>query len=337
MRPGSRGIRRAAVAALATIAIPVLAGCDTSPDAAAVIGGNRISISTLQSQVNAALADPQVSAALAPGSQFAQALGGSPAGFTRTVLTRLISDQLISAAAVAHHVTITSKEISDQTAQFVQQVGSMQELEQQAAESVGVTAAQLPELIKLTVLQQQLSDALIAALPATPDQLQAEYNKDIDQYDQLDVAQIAVRKKALAEQILAKVRQDPANFAALAEQYSLDTTTSGKGGEVGLVSRKEIISLLGGASKAKVGTIALAHANGVYSVLRVNSRHIVPLSQATDQLKASLYASQATALLQQALTDEGNKLGVHVSPRYGKWDPTTQSVVAKKSAISAGS
>jgi hypothetical protein len=232
-------------------------------------------------------------------------------------------------------VTVTAKEISDQTAQFVQQAGSMSALQQQAAESVGVTPAQLPELIRLTVLQQELSDALVALLPATPQQLSAEYRKDIDQFDTLDVSQIAVSQKALADQILAKVQQNPASFESLAEKYSLDTTTSSNGGEVGQIGRKEIISLLGGAGNAVPGSVAIAHGNGVYSVVRVNSRNIIPLSQATTQLKEALYSTQATSLLQKALAVEGSKLGVNVSPRYGKWDPTSQSVVVRKSAISA--
>jgi parvulin-like peptidyl-prolyl isomerase len=334
MKPGLPGVRRVAVAALATVAIPLLAGCDTSPDAAAVIGGSRISIAALQSQVDAALKDPQITAALS-NQQFSSGLGGSQAGFVRLTLGRLISDKLIDEAAAAHHVTVTSKEISDQTAQFVQQAGSMSALEQQAAESVGVTPAQLPDLIRLTVLQQELSDALVAELPATPEQLSAEYQKDIDQFDTLDVSQIAVSKKALADQILAKVQQNPASFEALAAKYSLDTTTSANGGEVGQVGRKEIISLLGGVAHARPGSVGIAHGNGVYSVVRVNSRNIVPLSQATLQLKETLYSAQATALLQKALTDEGDKLGVNVSPRYGKWDPTSQTVVARKSAISS--
>ncbi|HVW80766.1 MAG TPA: peptidylprolyl isomerase [Mycobacteriales bacterium] len=335
MKPGLPAVRRVAVAALAAVAIPVLAGCDTAPDAAAVIGGSRISIATLQSEVGAALKDPTISSALSPDSQFSSGLGGSQAGFVRLTLGRLISEKLVAEAAAAHHVTVTDKDISDQTASFVQQAGSMSALQQQAAESVGVTPAQLPELIRYTVMQQELSDALVASLPATPQQLRAEYRKDIDQFDTLDVSQIAVSTKARAQQILAQVRRNPASFESLASKYSLDTTTSTNGGEVGSVGRKEIISLLGGPAHAVPGSVGIAHGNGVYSVVRVNSRNIVPLSQATPQLKEALYSSQANTLLQQAITAEGNKLGVHVSPRYGVWDPKTQTVVAKKSPISS--
>jgi parvulin-like peptidyl-prolyl isomerase len=329
----SLGVRRALVGATAMAAIPMLAACNTSPGAAAVIGDERISVSTLQDQVQRALAYPQISAALAPGSQFSQALGGSRDGFVRMTLSRLISSRLVTAIAAERHVTVTAKQVSDKTDQFVQQAGGLTSLQQQAAESVGVPPDQLPQLIRLTVLQQALSDALIADLPASPKQLEAEYRRDIDQYDQLHLAQIAVSKKGLAEQILADVRKNPESFGDLARKYSDDTTTASSGGDIGLVGRSQVVTLLG-AAKSKVGTFQLLHTQGEYLVLHIISRRLVPLSEATKQLKAALYAGQANALLQKALNDEARRLGVHVSPRYGRWDPTTQSVLAVKSAVS---
>lgn len=329
------GFRRALVGAAVTAAIPVMAGCTshTSPGAAAVVGDTRISVSTLQHQVDAAFADPQIAAALAPGSQFSQALGGDRDGFVRMTLSRLISDRLISAVAAAHHVTVSSKDVADETDTFVQQAGSLQALQQQAAESVGVTAKQLPGLIRLTVLQQRLSDALIANLPASPAQLRAEYQKDIDQFDQIDVAQIAVSSKSLANHILSLARKHPSSFATLAGKYSQDQQSAANGGEVGLVGRSQVVNLLG-AAKTKIGTIQLLHTQGEYLVLHLISRHTIPLSQATAQLKSALFAGEATALMQKAVGDEAARQGVHVSPRYGRWDPTTQAVLAVKSAIS---
>ena len=320
---------------LAVAAIPVLAGCDTGPDAAAVIGGERISISDLQRQVNTALADPQISSALTPGSQFASALGGDRAGFTRMTLGRLITSRLIAKLAAQHHVTVTSKEVSDQTAAFVQQAGSLASLQQQAAEGVGVTAAQLPALIRDTVVQQKLSDALVANLSVTPAQLASEYQKNIDQFDQLDVAQIAVTGKKLAHSLLGRARRSPDTFSDLAKQYSQDATTKGAGGEIGFVGRSQVVSLLGSAAKAKVGSIQLAHTSGEWVLLKIISRKVTPISEATDKLKSTLFAGQAAVLLTKAVTDEERKLGVHVSPRFGHWDAKTQTVVASKSAISS--
>jgi parvulin-like peptidyl-prolyl isomerase len=328
-------VQRAAVAAVAAVAIPVLAGCDTSPGAAALVGSDRISVGTLQHEVDAALADPTIAAALQPGSQFAQSLGGSRAGFVRLTLSRLITDRLLAAVAAAHHVTVTSKDVSDQTQTFVQEAGSLAALRQEAAQSVGVTASQLPDLIRLTVLQQRLSAALVANLPATPAQLRAEYRKDIGQYDQLDVSQIAVSSKSLADRVLAAARRSPSSFPGLARRYSQDTTTQANGGHVGLVPRSQVVSLLGSAAKAKPGSIALVHTSGQYDVVHVIARHVVPLAQAAPRLKEALFANQAANLLHAALLAESHTLGVRVSPRYGTWDATTASVVAAKSPVSS--
>jgi peptidyl-prolyl cis-trans isomerase D len=142
-----------------------------------------------------------------------------------------------------------------------------------------------------------------------------------------------VGSKSLANQILAKARKNPSTFGALAAQYSQDTQTADSGGEIGLVGRSQVVSLLGKA-KTKVGTVQLVHTQGEYIVLHIIRRQVTPLSEASAQLKAAMYAGQATALLQKAIADEAHRVGVHVSPRYGRWDATTQTVLAVKSPIS---
>src|SRR5581483_488659 len=94
-------------------------------------------------------------------------LGGDRVGFTRQTLGRLISDELLNLVAAAHHVTVTPQEVDAQTASFVQQAGSLSALQQSAASQVGVAPSQLPTLVRITVLQQKLGDALTATLPAT--------------------------------------------------------------------------------------------------------------------------------------------------------------------------
>jgi hypothetical protein len=53
----------------------------------------------------------------------------------------------------------------------------------------------------------------------------------------------------------------------------------------------------------------------------------VTLQQATPQLKASILKAERDRLLQQALTAASKKLGVHVNPRYGRWDAVHTQVV----------
>jgi hypothetical protein len=197
-----------------------------------------------------------------------------------------------------------------------------------------VAASQLPGLIRFTVLQQNLGKALTANLTATQAQLQAEYTKDIDSYDQLDIAQIAVTSKSLAHKILAKVQAKPSSFAALAKKDSVDTQTQATGGHVGLVPRSQVVQVLGNNASAKPGTFAIAHSSTQYVVLHIIKRQLQPLSQVVDQVKAALFSSQSSALLNKAVTNEATTLGVKVSPRYGRWDNATESVVPATNPVS---
>jgi PPIC-type PPIASE domain/SurA N-terminal domain len=307
------------------VALPVLSACSTSPGAAATVGSQRITTGQLQSQVNESLA----------GGALQKQQGYNRAAFVRELLGHLISVDLVNAAAAAQHVTVTKADITAQMNAFVQQAGSLAALQQQAAQG-GVTAKQLPSFVRYAAIQQKLSDALVSKLTATPAQLAAEYQKDIDQYDRLKVAQIAVKSKALADQILTKVRNDPASFASLAEKDSLDTNTKAQGGLVGFVGRSQVQKVLGGAKvPAKPGTFEVAHSSGDYVVLHIISRQVQPLSTVTTQLKTSLFSAQAQALLAKTISAEATKLGVHVSPRYGHWDGKTGAVVANTSSVSS--
>lgn len=322
------------LAVSALVAVPVLAACDTSPGAAAIIGSDHITTAHLFAEVNAQLADPNVKAALA-NPQYSTAIGGDQLGFTRDTLARMIDENLVSKVAAAHHVTVTPAEVASETSSFEQQSGSLSALQQSAAQQVGVGAKELPDLIRFTVLQQKLATALTANLTATPAQLQQEYQKDIDQYDQLDVAEIAVSSKKLADTILTKVRNKPSSFASLARKDSLDTATKAKGGAVGLVPRSQVVTLLGSASKAKPGSFQVAHSSSQWVVLHIIKRQLTPLSAVTQQVKTALFSSQSQALLSKAVTSEGSTLGVHVNPRFGTWNNAEQSVVATKSSTSA--
>lgn len=300
-----------------------------------MVGDQRITTGQLQAEVRTSLADPVVKSAL-NNAQYSKALGGNEVGFTRQTLARMISERIVAAVAAEHHVTVTPQQVSAQQASFVQQAGSLTALAQGAADQVGISSSQLPELIRFTVLQQNLAKALTANLTATQAQLQSEYNKDIDQYDQLDIAQIAVSSDKLAKRILRTVRANPSSFAAQAKKYSVDTQTKATGGAVGFVGRSQVVQALGGkAASAKPGSFVLVPSSSEFVVLHIIKRRVQPLSKVESKVKTSLFSAQADTLLGKAVTAEASKLGVHVSPRYGRWDNASQSVVASPNPVSS--
>jgi parvulin-like peptidyl-prolyl isomerase len=321
-------LRLSALAVTALAAVSVLSACSsshTSPGAAALVGPTRISTGTLQSAVNAALVDPKAKATI----------GAQRAEFTRELLAKMISDRIVAAAAVAHHVTVSSADVSNQTAQFVQQAGSLSALQTQAAQG-GVPASQLSAYIRSYTLEQKLEAALIDAVPVSQAQLQAAYDKNEASYKQVESAHILVKTKPLAEQLLAKVKAHPSEFAALAKKYSIDTGSKANGGNLGFQTRSAFVKPFADAIFThKPGSYVLVHSQFGYHVIHVIAARTQSLATVTPQLKASLFSSQGPSLLSKAIVAESQKLGVHVSPRYGTWNAAKQTVDATESSVSS--
>jgi foldase protein PrsA len=279
----------------------------------------------LQSGVNAALANPQA----------AQQIGSNRAVFDRELLAQMISDDVIAALAASRHVSVTPAEVTAETAVFVKQAGSLSALQTQAAQG-GVPVAQLPAYIKAYALEQKVEDSLATDLPATQAQLQKAYQANIDDYDQVDAAHILVKSKALAEQLLAKVKADPSRFAALAKQYSIDTGSKDNGGNLGYEGRGQLVKNFGTAIFTNPpGSYVLAHSKYGYHVIHVIARRTEPISAVVPELKATIYASQLSSLLSKAVVTESRTIGVHVSPRYGTWDAAKQTVDATEDSVSS--
>jgi foldase protein PrsA len=309
--------RTAAPSAVLLLAAVLMSGCNTSPGAAALVGGDRISTDTLQKEVDQALSLPNVQ----------PSLSGDRLGFTRSELSRLVTNLIVAAAARDHHLTVSQTDIDQQLSAFAQQAGGQAQLIQQAEQS-GIPRAELPSFTRYYVLQQKLADQLIAKIPVSQAELQAAYQKNIDQYNQVHSAHILVKTKALADQILAKAKANPSSFATLALKYSTDTSNKQSGGDLGFAGRGQFVPAFSNAIfKAKPGSFIEVHSQFGWHVVHVIAHRVITLAQAAPQLKASLLQSTRDKLLSEALASEGHKLGVHINPRYGRWDFTNQTVV----------
>jgi foldase protein PrsA len=293
-----------------------LSGCNTSPGAAALVGDDRISTASLQHEVDRALSLPDVQ----------PQLSSDRVGFTRSELARLVTNLIVAAAAKEHHVTVSPADVEQQMNEFAQQAGGSQQLLQQAEQS-GIPRAELTVFTRYYVLQQKLADLLVASIPVSLAQLQAAYQKNIDQYDQVHSAHILVKSKSLADSILAQVKQDPSSFAKLAAKYSTDTSTKTNGGDLGFAGQGQFVPDFSKAIfQAKPGSFIEVHSQFGWHVVHVIAHRVITLAQATPQLKTTLLQATRDKLVLQALASEGRKLGVHVNPRYGRWNYATQSI-----------
>lgn len=309
----------AAAAALAACG-PARAG------AAATIGDRRISVDELHALTARALADPT-----------AEQKFTDKAAFQRRELNQLIEHALLSEAAKKLGVELSPGDVDARLKQYADQLGSMDQLTKTAAQD-GVAPKDLRTAVTDLVLSDLIADKLTADAVVDQQSLEAAYQANIDQYDQVRSAHILVANEKLARNLLARAKADPASFAKLASQYSSDSGSKANGGELGFAGRSKLVKPFSDAIfNGKVGDIVLAHSEFGWHVIKIEERKTTTLAQAAPELRRTILGQARNKALSDYLVETAKRVTVKVSPRYGRWDPKTHSVVASDDKLSTPS
>jgi hypothetical protein len=163
--------------ALAAGCAVLLGGCNTSPGAAALVGGDRITDTQVDSAVSAALSNPA----------FAGTVNGQRAKLARHELGSLIILQLLRAQAAALHVSVTPAEIQHAIDTNVQQAGSQAALDQELAQN-GLAPSDFRTNIEENLLLTAIVSRQTHTSSPSSSQLQsAAYKVLVDETKQLGV------------------------------------------------------------------------------------------------------------------------------------------------------
>jgi len=313
--------------ALATgAALLLLTGCGGSSQvragAAAIVGSEKITTEDLQALVERGLADPQA----------AQQLGADREAYQRQALSRLINAAVLTAAAEEQGVEVTQGEVAKQIELFVTQAGGRDALEQQAAQS-GIAPQDLEAFVRNIVLDQELGDALTADVDVPAADLQAAYQENIAQYDQVRTRHILVPQEAIARTILKNVTKDRSRFAPLAAQFSTDTSNKDMGGDLGLAGRGQFVPAFENAVfGGKPGQIVLVQTQFGWHVVEILERQTTTLAEATPELRRTALQTQRQSAVQGVLKETSAELGIKVNPRFGRYNSDTGQVEPIESA-----
>ncbi|MFM9607691.1 SurA N-terminal domain-containing protein [Streptomyces niveiscabiei] len=153
--------RRTALLLTATIAAaaPLLTACgnDAHPGAAAVVGGQRITVSQLESRVNE-VRDAQ-RAAVEDDAQYAQAIAQTGT-LTRDTLHGMVLDKVLQKAAENAGVSVSRREVQEMRAGLEQRAGGAEGLETAWLQQYGVPPQRLDENLHLQLEAQKLAAKL---------------------------------------------------------------------------------------------------------------------------------------------------------------------------------
>ncbi|MFG2882469.1 SurA N-terminal domain-containing protein [Streptomyces sp. NPDC048297] len=145
-------------AALAAAA-PLLTACgdQAHPGAAAVVGGQRITVAQLENRVNEVRAAQR--AAVPDDTQYQQVLA-STGTLTRDTLHGMVLDRVLHRAAQDEGITVSRKEIQVMRAGLEQQAGGAKGLESTWLQKYGIAPVRLDDNLRLQIEAQKLATKL---------------------------------------------------------------------------------------------------------------------------------------------------------------------------------
>jgi outer membrane murein-binding lipoprotein Lpp len=147
------------LSAVIVAAAPLLTACgnDAHPGAAAVVGGQRITVAQLETRVNEVRAAQR--AATVDEAQYEQTIART-GGLTRDTLHSMVLDKVLAGAAGDAAVDVTRKDVQDFRASLEQQAGGAKALETTWLQQYGVAPQRLDDSLRTEVLAQKLAAAL---------------------------------------------------------------------------------------------------------------------------------------------------------------------------------
>ncbi|MDX2563760.1 SurA N-terminal domain-containing protein [Streptomyces sp. TX20-6-3] len=143
------------VSAALLAAAPLLTACgsDAHPGAAAVVGGERIDVSSLQAQVQDVRAAQERSPQAA---QLVQATGDLP----RRKLNVMIFDRVVDKVAADNGVGVTRAELQETRTAFVRESGGEDRLADVLLQEQGVAPGQIDDVVRRNVLMNKIAAKL---------------------------------------------------------------------------------------------------------------------------------------------------------------------------------
>ena len=299
----------------AALALAGLAGCRTSPNVAAYVGDDRITVQELQSAVDSRLEDDGVAA-------FAQKDEDT---FTRQVLSLLVGEDVYGAAAERWEVSVSDDEVRDRIDTLLDGQDPATVYTQLAAQGIG--REDVFENIRQQLLRQKIARAEGLDDRLSDAALRQRYQQSQDQYQQYVFGYIAVPDQGTAQTVLDQLTADPASYPAVAAGFDNGVTLLQPEARPADQLPQALAS---GIQSAQPGTgfvVPLQQIPGVAAVVTfVTGVTVQPFEDVRADLQDAA-ESEVDDAAQKLLQDFRDGLDITVNPRYG---------VLKKNAVVEG-
>lgn len=148
-----------ALSAALLAGVPLLSACgsEAHPGAAAVVGGQRITVAQLENRVSEVR---EAQRAASPDTKSYEQIVGKSGKLSRFTLQSMVRDRVLDRAARDAGVTVSRAEVQRLRASFAQQAGGDKALRTAWLQQNGVAPARLDESLRTEIAAQKLYRAL---------------------------------------------------------------------------------------------------------------------------------------------------------------------------------
>ncbi len=313
---------RSVVLVALALCLTFLASCSSAASPAATIGGADITDQQLAHEVEI--------------FSFLSGLNSQPCGTidgqetqnaacARFSLSNLIQEHFVATYAAAHQIVVTDAQVTQTIVQLDSNLGKSGVDNQLKA--VHLTRADLRSLARRILLFGDVQTA-VAAQRISDAELQQQYQQKILDYTTVQVDHILVKTKAEAQAAYAQVTAPGAteqDFLDLAKKISIDPSVKQNGGSLGSAVASTYVPEFGVAAAALApGEISKpVHSQFGWHVIRMVKKDV----QSFDSVKQDLLRTGSTTVFNDWLREQIKADGVDVNPKYGRFDPTTLTVL----------
>ena len=241
-----------------------------------------------------------------------------------TLLKGLVQQSQWEQAGAKMGVTVSDKEVDTRLEALKQQYFKGDDEKFQAQlDKDGLTVEQIRDQLRARMLSDKIYKSVIDKVKVTDAEIKAYYDNHKAQYMQpesREVRHIVVKKKALADELYAKLKNG-ADFEALAKKYTEDTTSKPDGGKLTAYKGKTAAPFDKFVFAAKVGELShpikTEFGWHVIEVLSETKPAVAQsLAEAKNAISGTLLQEQQNAALKKWVRDAESSHDVTYAPGY---------------------
>lgn len=264
-------------------------------------------------------------------AQFDTKLEGSP--IARTVLQQMVQEALITQYAADNHITVSDADIAARENQL--KANYPGDAWSEMLDARGLTEQDVHDALRLQLI---LDNALQRNINISDSQIAQYFTRNhaaFDTPETICASHILVPDLATANKVEALLKQHgTGDFAALAQQYSIDPGSKTKGGSLGCFHQGQMVHAFDiAAMTLPIGKVSQpVHSPFGYHIILVQSRQPgqrATLASAHDRIKTMLAQQQEAPLIQPFLMNlQEHATIVSNDPRFAGLFPSPQPSVA---------